>query len=61
MKSKWEPPTAQKPICAFGDSHLASPPPKGSGGLCSYVCGVALTCLSGTGRSITWPRAAART
>jgi hypothetical protein len=59
MKSKWESPTAQElaapsetPTCLLG------PSPTGGGGLCSYACG-ALTCLSGTGRSITWPRAAA--
>jgi hypothetical protein len=26
MKSKWESPTAQKLICAFGDSHLFARP-----------------------------------
>ena len=45
MKSKWESPTAQETSCAFGDSHLALPPPKGGWSLCSYACG-ALTCPS---------------
>jgi hypothetical protein len=52
-------PDGARTRCAFGDSHLALPRPTGGGGLCSYACG-ALTCLIGTGRSITWPRAAAR-
>jgi hypothetical protein len=38
MKSKWESPTTQKLICAFGDSHLCITRRKGWWSLCSYAC-----------------------
>jgi hypothetical protein len=66
MKANGSLPAAQSHSAPTEDSHLALPRPTGGGGLCSYACGAltcligSLTCLMGTGRSITWPRAAAR-
>src|SRR5262249_54035603 len=60
MKSKWESPTAQNPSAPSEPPTLHRPRRRGVE-VSALMRAAALTAPSGTSRSVTWPRAAART